>query len=99
MARLPTPKLTRMLQVAVERQQPPRAGMGRPKLRYAHQGGQNPPLIVIHGSALAHIPETYRRYLEHFFTDAFKLRGTPVRIQFKTGANPYADSAARRKAR
>jgi GTP-binding protein len=99
MAKLPTPKLTRALQAAVERQQPPRAGMGRPKLRYAHQGGQNPPLIVIHGSALAHIPETYRRYLEHFFTDAFKLRGTPVRIQFKTGANPYADSAARRKAR
>jgi GTP-binding protein len=99
MAKLPTPKLTRALQAAVERQQPPRAGMGRPKLRYAHQGGQNPPLIVIHGTALAHIPETYRRYLEHFFTDAFKLRGTPVRIQFKTGANPYADSAARRKAR
>ena len=74
-----------------ERQQPPRAGMGRPKLRYAHQGGQNPPLIVIHGSALGHIPDSYRRYLEHFFTDAFKLRGTPLRIQFKTGANPYAD--------
>jgi GTP-binding protein len=99
MAKLPTPKLTRILQAAVERQQPPRAGMGRPKLRYAHQGGQNPPLIIIHGTALSQIPETYRRYLEHFFTEAFKLRGTPVRIQFKTGANPYADSAARRKAR
>jgi GTP-binding protein len=99
MARLPTPKLTRMLQVAVERQQPPRAGMGRPKLRYAHQGGQNPPLIVIHGSALSHIPDGYRRYLEHFFTDAFKLRGTPLRIQFKTGANPYAKSATRRPGR
>jgi GTP-binding protein len=99
MAKLPTPKLTRALQAAVERQQPPRAGMGRPKLRYAHQGGQNPPLIIIHGTALSQIPETYRRYLEHFFTEAFKLRGTPVRIQFKTGTNPYADSAARRKAR
>ena len=99
MARLPTPKLTRMLQVAVERQQPPRAGMGRPKLRYAHQGGQNPPLIVIHGSALSHIPDGYRRYLEHFFTDAFKLRGTPLRIQFKTGANPYAKSPTRRPGR
>jgi GTP-binding protein len=96
MAKLPTPKLTRALQQAVERQQPPRAGMGRPKLRYAHQGGQNPPLIIIHGSALAHIPDTYRRYLEHFFTDAFKLRGTPLRIQFKTGANPYANLPARR---
>ena len=99
MARLPTPRLTRMLQQAVERQQPPRAGMGRPKLRYAHQGGQNPPLIIIHGSALGHIPDSYRRYLEHFFTDAFELRGTPLRIQFKTGANPYANSPARRPGR
>ncbi len=99
MAKLPTPKLTRMLMAAVERQQPPRAGMGRPKLRYAHQGGQNPPLIIIHGSALAHIPASYRRYLEHFFTEAFQLRGTPLRIQFKTGANPYADAPTRRPGR
>jgi GTP-binding protein len=90
MAKLSTPKLTRALQAAVERQQPPRAGMGRPKLRYAHQGGQNPPLVVIHGSALSHIPASYRRYLEHFFAEAFQLRGTPLRIQFKTGANPYS---------
>jgi len=99
MAKLPTPKLTRMLQEAVERQQPPRAGMGRPKLRYAHQGGQNPPLVIIHGSALNSIPESYRRYLEHLFSDAFKLRGTPLRIQFKTGANPYANSPSRRPGR
>ena len=99
MARLPTPKLTRMLQSAVERQQPPRAGMGRPKLRYAHQGGQNPPLIVIHGTALAHIPAGYKRYLEHFFAEAFQLRGTPLRIQFKTGHNPYATAAATRQHR
>jgi GTP-binding protein len=92
MAKLPTPKLTRTLMAAVERQQPPRAGMGRPKLRYAHQGGRNPPLIIVHGTALASLPASYRRYLEHFFTDAFKLRGTPLRIQFKTGANPYADA-------
>jgi len=91
MAKLPTPKLTRALIAAVERQQPPRAGMGRPKLRYAHQGGRNPPLIIIHGTALGSLPASYRRYLEHFFTDAFKLRGTPLRIQFKTGGNPYAD--------
>jgi GTPase len=96
MSRLPTPRLTRALQKAVERQQPPRAGLVRPKLRYAHQGGVNPPLVVIHGSALAHVPDSYRRYLEHFFTDAFQLRGTPLRIQFKTGVNPYADSTARR---
>jgi len=95
MARLPTPKLTRTLQQAVERQQPPRAGMGRPKLRYAHQGGQNPPLIVIHGTALGQIPDSYRRYLEHFFAEAFQLRGTPLRIQFKTGHNPYATASRR----
>ena len=99
MAKLPTPKLTRALFAAVERQQPPRAGAGRPKLRYAHQGGQNPPLIVIHGTALAHIPASYRRYLEHFFVEAFQLRGTPLRIQFKSGANPYADASKRRPGR
>ncbi|MHB8493345.1 MAG: ribosome biogenesis GTPase Der [Casimicrobiaceae bacterium] len=96
MARLPTPRLTRMLQMAIQRQQPPRAGMIRPKMRYAHQGGVNPPLVIIHGSALHHVPDAYRRYLEHFFSDAFQLRGTPLRIQFKTGANPYADTTARR---
>ena len=96
MARLPTPRLTRMLQMAIQRQQPPRAGMIRPKMRYAHQGGVNPPLVIIHGSALHHVPDAYRRYLEHFFSDTFQLRGTPLRIQFKTGANPYADTTARR---
>jgi GTP-binding protein len=99
MAKLSTPKLTRTLAAAVLRQQPPRAGMGRPKLRYAHQGGQNPPLVVIHGSGLAHVPATYRRYLEHFFSEAFQLRGTPLRIQFKTGANPYAEAPKRRARR
>jgi GTPase len=99
MAKLPTPRLTRALQQAVERQQPPRAGMGRPKLRYAHQGGQNPPVVVIHGTALSEIPAAYRRYLERFFAEAFQLRGTPLRIQFKTGANPYANLPARRAGR
>ena len=99
MARLPTPKLTRALQQALDRQQPPRAGVVRPKLRYAHQGGANPPLIVIHGSALGSIPSAYRRYLEHFFREAFKLQGTPLRIQFKTGANPYAEAATHRRKR
>ena len=96
MARLPTPRLTRTLQLAVERQQPPRAGMVRPKLRYAHQGGMNPPLVIVHGSALDKIPDAYRRYLEHFLLEAFQLRGTPLRIQFKQGVNPYADATARR---
>ena len=96
MVKLPTPRLTRTLQLAVERQQPPRAGMNRPKLRYAHQGGSNPPIVVIHGTSLSKVPDAYRRYLEHFFADAFKLRGTPLRIQFKVGVNPYADTARRR---
>ena len=90
MVKLPTPRLTRTLQLAVERQQPPRAGLVRPKLRYAHQGGVNPPLIVVHGTALRNVPDAYRRYLERFFAEAFQLRGTPPRIQFKVGANPYA---------
>ena len=88
--KLPTPKLTRSLYEAVERQKPPRRGPVRPKLRYAHQGGQNPPIVVIHGSALDAVPETYRRYLESWFRDEFKLEGTPLRIEFRSGANPYA---------
>jgi GTP-binding protein len=99
MARLPTPRLTRALQAAIARQQPPRAGMARPKMRYAHQGGANPPLIVIHGNSLGKIPDAYRRYLEHFFREAFQLQGTPLRIQLKTGANPYAESATHRRKR
>ncbi|HET6493276.1 MAG TPA: ribosome biogenesis GTPase Der [Burkholderiales bacterium] len=89
MSRLPTPRLTRALQAAVARQQPPRAGMARPKLRYAHQGGANPPRIIVHGNALEHVPDSYRRYLERFFRDAFKLQGTPLRVEFRSGRNPY----------
>lgn len=89
MARLPTPRLTRALQAAVARQQPPRAGTVRPKLRYAHQGGANPPRIVIHGTALERVPDSYRRYLERFFRDAFKLQGTPLKVEFRSGRNPY----------
>ncbi|MBA0902256.1 MAG: ribosome biogenesis GTPase Der [Candidatus Nitrotoga sp.] len=90
MAKLSTPQLTRVLIAAVEKQQPPR-GLFRPKLRYAHQGGSNPPLIVIHGSALDKVPDSYRRYLEHTFCAAFKLQGTPLRIEFKVGKNPFAN--------
>jgi GTP-binding protein len=97
MARLPTPRLTRALAAAVMRQAPPRAGAGRPKLRYAHQGGINPPRIVIHGSALDHVPDSYRRYLERFFRDAFKLQGTPLRVEFRSGFNPYARRAGSRR--
>ena len=87
--RLPTPKVTRALIDAVARQSPPRAGLVRPKLRYAHQGGVNPPIIVVHGSALSSVPPSYRRYLEGVFRKAFGLVGTPMRIEFKTGRNPY----------
>jgi GTP-binding protein len=90
-SKLPTPRLTRVLKEAVARQAPPRAGFSRPKLRYAHQGGMNPPIIVIHGNALENVPESYRRYLEGRFRDAFGLQGTPLRIEFRTGRNPYAE--------
>ncbi|MBM3358917.1 MAG: ribosome biogenesis GTPase Der [Betaproteobacteria bacterium] len=99
MARLPTPKLTRVLAQAVAQQAPPRAGLVRPKPRYAHQGGANPPRIIVHGNALEQLPATYRRYLERFFRDAFQLQGTPLRIEFKSGGNPYADRRARRSRR
>jgi GTP-binding protein len=103
MAKLSTPKLTRTLIAAVERQPPPRKGMRRPKLRYAHQGGQNPPRIIIHGNSLDALPDTYRRYLEGVFRDTFALVGTPMRVEFRTGRNPYkgtgaAAAYARRKA-
>jgi GTP-binding protein len=88
MAKLSTPKLTRVLMAAIEKQQPPR-GRFRPKMRYAHQGGSNPPLIVVHGSALDQVPDSYKRYLEHVFCEAFHLQGTPLRIEFKTGKNPF----------
>ena len=91
MAKLPTPQLTRVLEEAIQKQQPPRAGSYRPKMRYAHQGGSNPPLIIIHGSALDKVPDSYSRYLEKTFCDAFKLQGTPLRIEYKSGKNPFAE--------
>jgi GTP-binding protein len=91
MAKLPTPKLTRALLAAVERQAPPRSGLSRPKLRYAHQGGSNPPIVVVHGTGLKSVPDSYRRYLEADFRKVFRLEGTPLRIQFKSGRNPFTD--------
>jgi len=91
MSKLPTPKLTRVLLAAVQKQSPPRSGVSRPKLRYAHQGGMNPPLIMIHGNGLSEVPDSYRRYLERAFMTAFELRGTPVKVLFKRQArNPFA---------
>lgn len=92
--KMPTPKLTRTLQAAVEQQPPPRKGIFRPKMRYAHQGGQNPPLIIIHGNALDAISDSYKRYLESRFRQVFKLDGTPLRIEFKSTRNPYVQESA-----
>ena len=89
MIKLPTPKLTRALEAAIARQAPPRGGIFRPKMRYAHQGGSNPPRIIIHGTGLNRVSDSYRRYLEHFFRDAFELLGTPLKIEFRQGVNPY----------
>ena len=94
MTKLPTPKLTRILLAATEQHQPPKSGMFRPKLRYAHQGGSNPPLIVVHGNALEHISDSYKRFLENTFRKAFELEGTPLRVQFKTGRNPFENKKA-----
>ena len=90
-AKLSTPRLTRVMMAAVEQQQPPRVGRTRPKLRYAHQGGMNPPVIVIHGYSLDAVSDSYKRYLEGVFRDAFNLAGTPLRVELKTNRNPYAE--------
>jgi GTPase len=87
--KLPTPVLTRLLQDAVEHQTPKRAGAFRPKLRYAHQGGMNPPIIVIHGNSLEHVTDVYKRYLEGRFRAHFKLVGTPLRIEMRSSRNPF----------
>lgn len=87
--KMPTPMLTRLLQEAVAFQAPKRGGMYRPKMRYAHQGGLNPPVIVIHGNSLDAVPDAYKRFLEGRFRKAFDLVGTPLRIEFKTSSNPY----------
>jgi len=89
--KMPTPVLTRLLLEAVQFQTPKKVGAYRPKLRYAHQGGMNPPIIIVHGNSLEHVTETYKRFLEGRFRKEFDLVGTPLRIQMKTSANPFAD--------
>jgi len=91
MTKMSTPRLARVLADAVAKQAPAKHGLFRPKPRYAHQGGSNPPIIVIHGNAVDKITDSYRRYLEHTFREAFKLHGTPLRIQFVSAKNPFAD--------
>ncbi len=87
---LPTPELTRALEQAVTMHQPPLVRGRRIKLRYAHQGGRNPPIVVIHGNQTQHVPDAYRRYLENHFRRVFRLAGTPMRIEFRTEENPFA---------
>jgi GTPase len=91
MVKMPTPVLTRLLLEAVQFQSPKRAGMFRPKLRYAHQGGMNPPVIIVHGNSLEHVTDAYKRFLEARFRKEFNLIGTPLRIEMKSSRNPYAD--------
>ncbi len=89
--KMSTPVLTRLLLEAVQFQQPQRSGVFRPKLRYAHQGGMNPPIIIVHGNSLDHVTEAYKRYLEGRFRKEFDLVGTPMRIQMKSQQNPFKD--------
>ncbi len=92
---VPTAKLTRLLEKAAAEHQPPQIAGRRIRLRYAHQGGVNPPRFVIHGNQTAKLPITYQRYLVNFFRAALRLNGTPVRLTFKTGENPYATQGRR----
>ena len=96
-AKLPTPKLTRILKEAVNRQPPTHKGQFRPKMRYAHQGGSNPPIIVIHGNSLHSVQAAYTKYLERSFRKVFELSGTPLRIEYKNSENPFEGRAKERK--
>jgi GTP-binding protein len=90
MRELPTKELTRALEQAMAIHQPPLVRGRRIKLRYAHQGGRNPPVVVIHGNQTQHVPDAYRRFLENHFREVFRLKGTPMRVEFRTDENPYA---------
>jgi GTP-binding protein len=85
-----TPELTRVLEAAIESHQPPLVSGRRIKLRYAHQGGRNPPVVIIHGNQTDHVPDAYRRYLVNVYRKAFDLMGTPVRVAFRGDENPFA---------
>ncbi|ALT77891.1 MULTISPECIES: ribosome biogenesis GTPase Der [unclassified Roseateles] len=89
--KMTTPVLTRLIQEAVEHQTPKRSGHYRPKLRYAHQGGMNPPLVIVHGNSLEGVTEVYKRYLEGRIRAHYKLVGTPLRIEMRSSKNPFAD--------
>jgi GTPase len=91
MREIPTPEMTRVLELAIQQHQPPLVRGRRIKLRYAHQGGRNPPIIVVHGNQVQHVPDAYRRYLANVFRKHFKLEGSPVRVEFRADENPFKD--------
>ena len=96
---MPTPTLTRLLEVAVQKHQPPMVNGRRIKLRYAHQGGMNPPIIVVHGNQSSKTPAVYQRYLINYFMQSLRLFGTPLRIEFRQGENPFSDRRRTKKPR
>ncbi len=97
--KLSTPHLTRLLQELIVKHVPPLVGGRRIKMRYAHSGGHNPPIIVIHGNQLDALPDTYKRYLAKAFVDALKLVGTPLKLEFKSNVNPFKDKKNKLTAR
>jgi GTP-binding protein len=96
---MPTPELTRVLLKAYEAHQPPMSQGRAARLRFAHSGGRFPPRIIIHGNRTDTIPDSYKRYLENVFIRHFKLRGTPLHIEFRGGDNPYKDNKNKLTAR
>jgi GTP-binding protein len=97
MRKLPTPELTRVMQAAMVQHQPPIVRGRRIRLRYAHQGGRNPPRIVVHGSQSAHVPESYKRYLANVFRERFDLFATPVTVEFRSDTNPFLKDKPKEK--
>jgi GTP-binding protein len=97
MRKMPTPALTRCMERAMVQHQPPIVRGRRIRLRYAHQGGRNPPRIVVHGSQAAHVPESYKRYLANRFRDEFDLFATPVSVEFRSDVNPFLKDKPKEK--
>jgi GTPase len=97
MRQMKTPMLTRVMEEAMVQHQPPIVRGRRIRLRYAHQGGRNPPRIVVHGSQAAHVPESYKRYLANVFRDRFDLFATPVAVEFRSDVNPFVGDKPKEK--
>lgn len=89
MVNMSTPMLTRILKEATDAHQPPLVGTRRIKLKYAHQGGRNPPVVIIHGVQTDALPISYKRYLTNYFRTKLRLSGTPIRLEFKSSVNPF----------